>query len=130
MPGVPDGGITLDEVRADRLGLVTSDGSIRCRDLVVPRMDCKTNDGGVELAFASKAPKALYVHATTSDGSISLTAPSGLSAGIDAQTDDGSIHTHLPITIQGKIGKSLKGTIGPGEGSIFLRTGDGSITIH
>jgi hypothetical protein len=125
-----DGGITLDEVRGDRLGLRTHDGSIRCRSLVVPRVDCQTSDGAIELTFTPEAPKALYVHATTSDGNISLAAPSGLSAAIEAQTGDGAIHTTLPITIRGKIGKSLKGTMGEGEGSVFLKTNDGSITIR
>ena len=38
--------------------------------------------------------------------------------------------TELPITIQGKVGKSLNGVIGGGEGRIYLRTNDGSITIR
>jgi hypothetical protein len=52
-----------------------------------------------------------------------------LSATIEAGTSDGSIRTELPITIRGKVGKSLTGTVGDGEGSIYLRTSDGSITI-
>jgi DUF4097 and DUF4098 domain-containing protein YvlB len=125
-----DGGISLEEVRGDSLGLRTNDGSIRCRDIVASRLDCHTSDGAVEIAFAPETPKVLQVDATTSDGSISLTAPSGLSATIEAQTSDGSIHTNLPITVQGKIGKSLHGTIGDGEGRIYLKTNSGSITIR
>jgi DUF4097 and DUF4098 domain-containing protein YvlB len=93
-------------------------------------MDCHTSDGAIEIEFAPDAPKAIHVNATTSDGSITLTVPPGLSAAIEANTDDGSIHTHLPITVQGKIGKSVHGTVGAGEGKIYLKTSNGSITIR
>jgi len=125
-----DGGITVNEVRAESLDLRTSDGSIRCRNIVAARMDCHTSDGAIEIAFAADAPKAINVNATTSDGSITFIAPSGLSAVIEADTGDGSIHTQLPITVQGKIGKPLRGTVGAGEGKVRLRTNDGSITIR
>lgn len=125
-----DGGISVNEVRANSLDLRTSDGSIRCRNIVAARMDCHTSDGAIEIEFAPDAPKAINVNATTSDGSITFTAPPGLSAVIEADTGNGSVHTQLPITVQGKIGKSLRGTIGGGEGKIHLQTNDGSITIR
>jgi hypothetical protein len=125
-----DGGITLTNVRGDSLNLHTNDGTIRCHGVVAAQVDCRTSDGSVEIEFSPDAPKALNVNATTSDGSITLTAPPELSTVVEANTSDGSIHTSLPITIQGKVGKSLQGTIGAGEGRIYLRTSDGSITIR
>ena len=125
-----DGGITLGEVRGDSLELRTNDGSIRCHDIVAAGMTCHTSDGGIEVQFSPEAPKALNLNATTSNGNITFTAPPGLSAMIEANTDDGSIHTSLPITVEGKIGKSLHGTIGGGEGKVYLKTNDGSITIR
>ena len=52
-----------------------------------------------------------------------------LSAVVEASTNDGSLHLHLPITAEGKVGKSLRGTTGNGEGRVTLKTHDGSITI-
>ncbi len=125
-----DGQVTLDNVQGDSLELRTSDGSIHCHGIVAGRVTCHTSDGGIEVEFSQDAPKALTLNATTSNGSITFVAPPGLSAGIEANTDDGSIHTSLPITIEGKIGKSLHGTIGAGEGKVYLKTNDGSITIR
>jgi DUF4097 and DUF4098 domain-containing protein YvlB len=125
-----DGDVTVNDIRGDNLELRTSDGSIRCRNVAAARMECHTSDGGIEIELAPEAPKAINLNATTSDGSITLIAPPGLSATIEASTSDGSIHTNLPITVQGKIGKSLHGTVGAGEGKITLRTNDGSITIR
>jgi hypothetical protein len=91
---------------------------------------CHTSDGSIHIDYAPDAPKAPTVTATTSDAAIIFIAPPGLSATIDAATDDGSIHTSLPITVAGKVGKSLTGKVGDGEGKIHLRTRDGSITIR
>ena len=94
------------------------------------RAECHTSDGSIHIDYAPDAPKAPNVTATTSSGGITFAAPPGLSAVIEASTGDGSIHTNLPITVEGKVGKSLTGTIGGGEGKVHLRTSDGSITIR
>ena len=125
-----DGDITVTDVRADSIAADTGDGAIRCQRIAAGRVDCHTSDGSIHIDYAQDAPKAPAVTATTSGGGITFTAPPGLSAAIDASTDDGSIHTSLPITVEGKVGKSLTGKVGAGEGKIRLRTHDGSITIR
>ncbi len=125
-----DGSIRVAEMRGDSLEVRTSDGGIRCEDIVVARLIGHTSDGSVHVACAAGAPQAPEMAVTTSDGSITLVAPPDLSAVIDASTSDGSIRTSLPVTIEGRVGKSLHGTIGAGEGQITLRTSDGSITIR
>jgi hypothetical protein len=125
-----DGSIALTNVRADSITVHTNDGAIRCRKIAAARTDCHSSDGSIHIDYASDAPKALDATVTTSSGGILFVAPPGLSAVVEASTGDGSIHTNLPITVQGKVGKSLTGTIGDGEGKIHLRTHDGSITIR
>lgn len=126
-----DGSIHLAEMRGDNLEARTSDGGIRCQNIAVARLICHTSDGSVHVECAPDAPRAPEMAVTTSDGSITLAAPPDLSAVIDASTSDGSIHTSLPITVQGRVGKSsLRGTIGAGEGKVTLKTSDGSITIR
>lgn len=125
-----DGSITLEGVRVDTARIHTTDGAIHWRQAVATRADCHSSDGAIRIEYSSAAPKALRVSATTSDGSITLVTPPELSATIKAGTSDGSIHTERPITIRGRVGKSLNGIIGDGEGGIHLRTSDGSITIR
>ena len=79
---------------------------------------------------AADSPRVMEAAVTTSDGSITFEGPPDLSALVDASVSDGSIHTSLPITVQGKVGKSLRGTVGAGEGRVTVRTHDGSITIR
>jgi hypothetical protein len=125
-----DGSITVATARSESLDLHTSDGGIRCDDICVARLNCRTSDGSIHIECAADTPKAMQATVTTSDGSITFATPPGLSALIDASVSDGSIHTSLPITVEGKVGKSLVGTVGAGEGKITLRTHDGSITIR
>jgi len=119
----------LTNVRADSLDLHTSDGGIRCQGIAAARLNCRTSDGSVHIECAVDAPNVIEATVTTSDGGITFAAPQGLSAVVEASTNDGSIHTSLPITVEGKVGKSLRGTIGTGEGRLILKTNDGSITI-
>ena len=124
-----DGSITLSNVRADSLDLHTSDGGIRCQGLVTSRLNCRTSDGSIHIEYAADAPNVIDATVTTADGSITFAAPPDLSAVVEASTNDGSLHLHLPITAEGKVGKSLRGTTGDGEGRVTLKTHDGSITI-
>lgn len=125
-----DGSIDCSHIQAGTLDLHTSDGAIRCTDICVARLNCRTSDGSVHIECAADAPRAMDATVTASDGSITFAAPPGLSAVVDASVSDGAIRTSLPITVEGKIGKSLLGTVGNGEGRITLKTHDGSITIR
>lgn len=125
-----DGSITVADVRTESIALRTSDGGIRCIGIAASRLECRTSDGSVHIECAADAPNAIAATVTTSDGGITFAAPPGLSAVVEASTNDGSIQTALPITIEGKVGKSLRGTIGDGEGRLILKTHDGSITIR
>jgi hypothetical protein len=125
-----DGGITLTNVRAGTVTAYTNDGAIKCRDLSATRAHCRTFDGPVQYECALEAPPAPFIRLETGDGNILFAGPPGLSAVIEANTDDGSISSELPITARGRLGKSLKGTVGAGEGKVFLTTHDGSITIR
>jgi hypothetical protein len=89
-----------------------------------------TNVGDVHLAFASDAPAALQASATSNVGNVDFTGPADISARLDAQVNVGSIDTRRPLTVTGKIEKSVRATLGQGEGKIALSTNVGSITIR
>jgi DUF4097 and DUF4098 domain-containing protein YvlB len=125
-----DGSIVLTNVRADDLAARTHDGGIRAQNITAARAEYHTSDGSIQIEYAPDAPKAIQATATTSSGGIMFVAPPGLSAVVEAITSDGSIHTDLPITVRGKVGKTMNGTTGGGEGRVYLKTGDGSITIR
>ena len=103
-------------------------GSIFCRR-VVGDINLTSNVGSVEVEYADGAVAACNATITTNVGSIEFAAPAQLSAQVNASTNVGSVKTDKPITVVGKVGKSVTGTIGAGEGRIRLKTNVGSIHI-
>ena len=125
-----DGSIRLEGCRSQECEVRTSDGQITCDGISSSRLNGHTSDGSINVRYDSQAQPVVFVDLTTSDGQIELTCPPQVSATVEAHVGDGHISTDIPITVEGKIGHDLKGTLGQGEGRITLRTGDGSIGIR
>ncbi len=121
------GTVTVSDIEG-RIEASVNVGSIVCRTVVV-ELDLKSNVGSIKVKYADTAPAACKANITTNVGSIDFTAPPELSAQVSASTNIGSVKTAKPITVVGKVGKSIKGTIGSGEGKVLLKTNIGSIEI-
>jgi hypothetical protein len=105
-----DGSVHVDG-RFDHLVLHTGDGSVAVNALRGSRV---VTDWKLE----------------TNDGSVRLVVPRDLAADVELSTGDGSIHSDLPLTIEGKhIGRQMSGKLNGGGPLLRVRTGDGSITI-
>ena len=123
-------GKTTAENVAGTTALKTHNGSVNCREI---SGDAKlhTHNGGVDVVYSEAAPSVCDVSVVTHNGGIGFTAPPGFSARVNASTNNGSVHTDLPITVTGKVSKNkLTGTIGNGEGNLYLETHNGSIKIR
>ena len=107
----------------------TNVGTINCKE-ITGDTDLTTNVGEITVAYSKTSPGACNADIRTDIGKINFTAPPNLSAQVRASVNIGSIQTDLPLTVTGKINKSLNGTIGKGEGKIILRTNIGSIKIR
>ena len=67
----------------------------------------------------------------TSYGSVDFETPPDFAGTVEMSTSYGSISTDLPITVSGQISKKkLAGTIGQGNGKLYLKTSSGSIKIR
>ncbi|NQT00886.1 MAG: DUF4097 family beta strand repeat protein [Planctomycetes bacterium] len=107
----------------------TDVGKISCQE-ISGDIDLKVDVGKVNVVYSKTAPAACNVTIKTDVGSIDITTPPECSAAVQADTDVGSITTDMPLTIKGKVGKNLQGTIGAGEGKLYLKTDVGSIRIR
>lgn len=125
-----DGRITLRDARTADLNLHSNDGRIQADGITSEKMHVHTSDGAIGLHCSPDAPSVLQATLDTHDGSIEFSAPLALSVQVNAQTGDGHITVDFPITTQGKLDRSIQGTIGAGEGKLTLHTGDGSIHIR
>jgi len=107
----------------------TNVGTITCRQ-ITGDTGLTTNVGEITVAYSDTSPSVCNANIRTDIGEINFDAPPGLSAQVRASVNIGSIQTDLPLTVTGKINKSLSGTVGKGEGKVTLRTNIGSIKIR
>jgi DUF4097 and DUF4098 domain-containing protein YvlB len=146
-----DGSVRVSEAAGD-LTIVTRDGSITL-ERVAGRVDARTGDGGIRVTGAPASllletrDGAVVVRAErdtvmledwsvrTGDGSVVVELPEGFAAQIDAETQDGTVRTDLPVSgaSEGERRESrrtLRGTLGAGGKTLKLRTSDGSIRLR
>ena len=126
--GIDVGKIQISNI-TETIKAQTDVGQITCKE-IAGDIDLKADVGTVKVVYSKTAPATCSIAISTDVGAIDLTTPPNFSAVVDADTDVGSIRTDLPLTVKGKIGKSLHGTIGDGEGKLYLRTDVGSIRIR
>jgi DUF4097 and DUF4098 domain-containing protein YvlB len=123
-----NGDLICKEV-AGNTQLQTHNGSITCEDASGDTY-LRTHNGSAKAFYSASAPPVCNVSMISHNGGVSLTAPPNLSAKVEASTHNGSINTDLPITVTGEVSrKKLAGTIGKGEGKLYLETHNGSINI-
>jgi len=123
-----NGGIVCKEVTGNTQ-LQTHNGSVICEE-VSGDIKLRTHNGSAKAFYSTAAPPVCNVSIVTHNGGVSLTAPPNFSAKVEASTHNGSIDTDLPITVTGKVTKrKLTGTIGTGQGELYLETHNGSINI-
>lgn len=124
-----DGTVTMSQVGGD-IKVRGNDGSIKVKE-VTGDVNLRSDDGRITIVYSEDADGVCNVSLVTNDGAIDFTAPVNFSADVEISTDDGSINTGLPIKVMGKLGRSgIRGTIGAGQGKLYIRTDDGSIRIR
>ncbi len=125
------GAIYVTEASAETADISTSYGRITCRQLTTTDLIAKSGSGNIDIIFSDSTPAEITANVITSYGSIDFTTPPDFAGRVELATSYGSIRTDLPITITGEISKKkLSGTIGRGNGKLYLKTSSGSIKIR
>ena len=104
----------------------TGSGSVRLTG-VKGGLRARTGSGDIEADGDVKGPWQL----NTGSGSVHVAVGSGSGFNLDVHTSSGSIHSDLPITVQGSLGRrELKGTVRGGGPDLEVSTGSGDVTIR
>lgn len=122
------------EVAAEQIcgstNLTTHNGSVTCKE-ISGDIKLGTHNGTINVVYSKAAPPVCNISIATHNGDIDLTAPTNFSATVEASTHNGSTKTEIPITVVGEINRrKFTGTIGTGEGKLYLETHNGSIKIR
>lgn len=124
------GSIHVAGASANTASMSTSYGRITGRQIAAQELNARSGSGNLDIACSDAAPLDIAATLVTSYGSIDFTAPPGFEGQADLSTSYGSVRTDRPLTISGEVGKKrLKGTIGQGNGKLFLQTSSGSINL-
>ena len=66
----------------------------------------------------------------TGSGGVTVRVPRSLGAEVEIDTGSGGINVDVPFDYRRKDRSYVRGTIGDGEGRIYIDTGSGSVRIH
>lgn len=125
------GSTTLTDAQAQTADLHSSSGKVTVEDVHCERLKAESVSGGVSVAFAPSAPEDLVAEMRSGSGSVNIVVPPQFAGQVDLSVGSGSIHTDLPLTIEGSLNKKhIRGSIGDGSGSLSARTTSGSIRLR
>jgi DUF4097 and DUF4098 domain-containing protein YvlB len=124
--GTGSGDIQADLTGNGDVEVHTGSGSVRVRG-VNGGLKARTGSGEVGADGTVKGPWQLH----TGSGSIRLAPSSSSGFNLNVHTSSGSIHSDLPITVQGTLGRhELKGAVRGGGPEVEVSTGSGDIDIR
>jgi hypothetical protein len=126
--GTVNGGIAVGGISGD-LSLATTNGGIRLEG-VGGDVDARTTNGGMDVRLAGGRWSGDGLQLQTTNGSIELSVPADFAADLRASTVHGGIETDFPMTVQGRIGRSVEAQIGAGGPPVRLTTTNGAIAIR
>ena len=141
-----NGGVQVDNVSGS-VEAKTTNGGVRIAG-VRGQVEAKSTNGGIRLAGIRGAVRAGTtnggidvevlevdgdggeIRAETTNGGIEVALPKAFKAHLKARTTNGHIDTDFPVTVKGRIGKSVEGDLNGGGRLLYLRTTNGSIRLR
>jgi Putative adhesin len=94
-------------------------------------LDLSTGDGPIEAKVWPGSAVASGWNLRAGDGSVELNLPDNFAADVDLHTGDGHISLDLPLTVEGRLGRSnIHGKLNGGGKLLTVHTGDGSIRLQ
>jgi DUF4097 and DUF4098 domain-containing protein YvlB len=123
-----NGGISAQNLDGD-VQATTTNGGITLRELSGEVRGSSTN-GGINVHVAGHVRDGAGVDLRTTNGGVQVTIPAGRGANLEASTVNGGINSDIPLSVQGRIGRSVNAEINGGGPTVRLRTTNGGIRIR
>jgi hypothetical protein len=123
-----NGGIGVEGI-AGRIDVEAENGGLSMRDLGGD-VRGRTRNGGLRLTLSGARWEGRGVDLQTTNGSVTLDIPERYNARLETATVNGPLSTDFPITLQGRIGRELRTTLGEGGATIRATTTNGAVRIR
>ena len=89
----------------------------------------RTRNGGVNVRLGGTRWEGEGLDLETTNGGVSLTIPSGYSAELETGTVNGGFRSEVPLTVQGRIDREVRATLGSGGPRLKVTTTNGGVRI-
>lgn len=123
-----NGGLRVSDVEGE-IRLDTTNGGLHIANLAGD-VRGRTTNGGLHVELTGKKWKGEGLDVVSTNGGVDLEIPEDYSAVLETGTVNGGIQVDFPVTVQGRIGKSLNATLGDGGAKIRVKTTNGGVRIY
>jgi len=123
-----NGGISIDDFQgAAKFHAVN--GGVTLRN-VSGDIRGETVNGGLTIDLTGDHWNGAGLDVETRNGGIRMTLPEQYSASLETETTNGRINIDFPVTVQGRVTRSLTTTLGAGGAKLRAVTTNGGVTIR
>ena len=123
-----NGGIDIADVDG-QIEFRTVNGGVKLTRLA-GNVRGRTSNGGVNVDLDGSTWNGDGLDVQTQNGGVSMTIPSNYSARLETGTVNGRMNIDFPVTLQGRIGRSISTQLGTGGPLIRVRTSNGGVHIR
>ena len=123
-----NGGISIADVSGD-LDFDALNGGIALSG-VGGDVRGRTTNGGLRVELAGTRWEGRGLDAETTNGGVTLIVPEGYGAELEASTVNGGFDIDFPVTVRGRIGRTLRTTLGAGGPTIRAVTTNGGVRVR
>ena len=122
-----NGGISVEDVAGD-IRFEAVNGGVHLTG-VAGDVRGHTTNGGLHIELDGDRWDGAGLDVETTNGGVHLYVPEGYSAELETGTVNGGIDIDFPVTVQGRIGRRLRTTLGSGGPSVRVITTNGGVSI-
>jgi hypothetical protein len=122
-----NGPVSVDDVSGD-MRLETHNGPLSLKG-VDGTVHARTTNGPLSILLTGSRWNGSGLDAETNNGPLSLRIPDGYSAHLEAETNNGPLSLGFPVTVVGRIGKTISTDLGSGGRTIRAVTHNGPLSI-
>ena len=123
-----NGGIEISDVDG-QIAFRTVNGGVKLTRLA-GNVRGRTSNGGVNVDLDGTTWNGEGLDVETNNGGVSMSIPSNYSARLETGTVNGRMNIDFPVTVQGKIGRSIETQLGSGGPLLRVRTSNGGVNIR
>lgn len=90
----------------------------------------RTQNGGLSVELTGARWEGRGLDAQTTNGGVTLIVPEGYDAELETGTTNGGFDIDFPVTVQGRIGRSIRTTLGDGGAVVRAITTNGGVRVR